>query len=210
MIVTAEIRNRDKSAGFVKISKFENGRVNRMTLSPEDAQLFYHLWLPLLDFTNRKYHINPRLKKITKASELHPADAKEIANKLWENVTIIDAYLKGAPDLPKEHQAIIRGWKRRIYGRFIVERHLKKGSIFISVENEKIYQVSGIISTWEEMFSGLPLPLLVDAVLIPFLGVIISDGLVASYNLVIGKNMRQSFKELYMTAKKGGRIHRSL
>ena len=92
-----------------------------MTLSPEDAQLFYHLWLPLLDFTNRKYHINPRLKKITKASELHPADAKEIANKLWENVTIIDAYLKGAPDHPrmetKNLRKVYRGktFEKRLY-----------------------------------------------------------------------------------------------
>ena len=145
MIVTAEIRNRDKSAGFVKISKFENGRVNRMTLSPEDAQLFYHLWIPLLNFTNRKYHINPHLKTIARASQIEPPEAKEIADRIWENTAIIDAYLKKNPDLPKEHPDIIRGWKRRIYGRFIVERHLKKGSIFISVENEKIYQVSGII-----------------------------------------------------------------
>ena len=53
-----------------------------MTLSQEDGQLFYKLWLPLLDFVNQKYHINRNLKSMATAKELEPAEVKGVANKL--------------------------------------------------------------------------------------------------------------------------------
>ena len=91
-----------------------------------------------------------------------------------------------------------------------MERHLKKGTIFISMEDEQVYQVSGIISSWEEMFYGAPMPLIVEATFIPFRDVIISDGLVIPYNIMLGGGMKRMFKDVYMAAKKSGQIHRSL
>lgn len=91
-----------------------------------------------------------------------------------------------------------------------MERHLKKGTIFISMEDEQVYQVSGIISSWEEMFYWAPMPLIVEATFLPFRDVIISDGLVMPYNIMIGSGMKRMFKDVYMAAKKSGQIHRSL
>lgn len=34
-----------------------------MTLSREDGQLYYKLWLPLLDYVNKKYRVTGRLFK---------------------------------------------------------------------------------------------------------------------------------------------------
>ena len=53
-----------------------------MNLSQEDGQLYYKLWLPLLDFVNKKYGINSKMKSIATAKNLDPADVKEVANKL--------------------------------------------------------------------------------------------------------------------------------
>ena len=92
----------------------------------------------------------------------------------------------------------------------MMERHLKKGTIFISLEDEEVYQVSGIISSWEEMFYGAPMPLIVEATFMPFRDVIISDGLVMPYNVIVGGGMKRMFKDVYMNAKKSGRIHQSL
>ena len=50
----------------------------------------------------------------------------------------------------------------------IFERHLKKGSVFISTNDESVYLVNGIIDSWEDMLSGVPTPIIVDAVLLPF------------------------------------------
>ena len=63
------------------------------TLTPEDGQLFYKLWLPLLDFVNRKFKIDKRLKSMATAKILDPKDVKKVADKLWENVQVIDEYL---------------------------------------------------------------------------------------------------------------------
>lgn len=181
-----------------------------MTLTQEDGQLYYKLWLPLLDFVNKKYRINSKMKSIAMAKSLDPVDVKEVADKLWSDVTIIDDYMKENEDLPEDHKEIIRGWKRRIQGQFLMERHLKKGTIFISMENEEVYQVSGIISSWEEMFFGAPMPLMLEATFMPFRDVIISDGLVMPYNILVGGGMKRILKEVYMEAKKSGRIHRTL
>ena len=181
-----------------------------MTLSQEDGQLYYRLWLPLLDYVNRKYRVKRKLKSIATAKGLDPADVKEVANKLWSDVTIIDDYLKENTDLPDEHREIIQSWKRRVQGKFMMERHLKKGSIFISLENEEVYQVSGIISSWEEMLYGAPMPLMMEATFMPFRDVIISDGVVMPYNILVGGGMKRMLKDMYMTAKKSGQIHQSL
>jgi len=92
----------------------------------------------------------------------------------------------------------------------MMERHLKKGTIFISMENEEVYQVSGIISSWEEMFFGAPMPLILEATFMPFRDVITSDGLIIPYNIIIEGGMKRLFKDIYMNAKKNGRIHQML
>lgn len=38
----------------------------------------------------------------------------------------------------------------------MLERHLKKGSVFISTDTQEVYMVSGIITSWEEMFFYKP------------------------------------------------------
>ena len=35
-----------------------------MTLNQNDAELFYELWFPLLDYTNKKYKVNANLRKM--------------------------------------------------------------------------------------------------------------------------------------------------
>ena len=57
-----------------------------MTLSQEDGQLFYRLWLPLLDYVNERYHVCKDLKDMATAKGLDPAEVKKVANQLWENV----------------------------------------------------------------------------------------------------------------------------
>ena len=60
------------------------------------------------------------------------------------------------------------------------------------------------------MFGYARLPLMIQATLIPFEDVITSDGLIQTYNVIIGGNMARSFKEIYMGAKKNGEIYRQL
>ncbi len=183
-----------------------------MKLSDEDGKLFYKLWLPLLDYVNEKKGICPDLHEIHLSAALDPSKIKKVADALWSETSLIDAYLRENKDLAEEEKAIILSWKRRVTGRFILERILKKGAILISVENdgEDVYQVLGIQSTWEELCGYAKLPLLLHATLIPFRDVIIPDGLILTYNVLIGGGMAQAFKDVYMREKNNGTIHRQL
>ena len=183
-----------------------------MKLAPESGNLFYQLWLPLLDFVNETYQVNPGLGRLAEADSMDPAEVKAVADVLWDNTAVLDEYLSSpaAMELPEKHRAIVAGWKRRVKGRFAVERHLKMGSILISLEDEQVYQVGGIKSSLEEMFPYVRTPFLIEAVLIPFGHVVITDGLNAALDCMVGSNMAQSFKDLYMKAKKEKRIRRSL
>lgn len=70
--------------------------------------------------------------------------------------------------------------------------------------------MSGIISSWEEIFYYAPMPLMLEATFMPFKNVIISGGLVVPYKIVIGGNMAKNFKDIYMTAKKNKTLHKFL
>ena len=175
-----------------------------MKLKPEDAGLFYELFLPLLDYVNERFHVTVKKVKF-KGESIDPRDAIEAAHFLWERTWIIDDYLDESK-LSCEHREIIHGWKRCISGTFIIERHLKKGTVFISADDETVYLVNGIIDSWNEMLGGQPTPLILKATLLPFKNVIISDGLVTSYAIRFGRNSAAEFKETYMNAKRNGDI----
>lgn len=170
-----------------------------MTLSPGDVQLYYSLWMPLLDYVNKEYHVSSKQTTFTSPQDSAPKEVKKVADRLWEDAdSIIDEYLKEKNTLPDEHREIIRGWKRRIRGKFLLERHLKKGSIFISTEDHEVYQVSGIKTSWEETLAGMNAPLFIEVTLIPFKGLIIYDGIALPYvNVSMGGGLKRRYKDIY-------------
>lgn len=97
---------------------------------------------------------------------------------------------------------ILKSWKGCITGRFIIERHLKKGAVFISIDDNSVFLVNGIVSSWEEMLRNAPMPTLLDETLLPFKNAIISDGLVSVMPIIFGLNSKADFKEIYMDAKR--------
>ncbi len=175
-----------------------------MKLKPEDAELFYELLFPLLDYVNENFHVTTGKVRFTGES-IHPQDAYEVANFLWKRAEIIDDYLNEM-QLPDERGEIIQGWKRCIPGTFILERYLKKGAVFISASTEDVYLVNGIIDSWDEMLHGIPTPLVLQVPLLPFRDVIITDGLVSVSRIRFDRNYSADFKKTYMEAKHNGSI----
>jgi len=74
----------------------------------------------LLDFVNQKYKLVRKLYGMTSPQGLPLNDVKQISDKLWENKMV------------DEDAAIVSSWKRAIQGKFIVDRHLRNGSVLIS------------------------------------------------------------------------------
>ena len=178
-----------------------------MTLEKQDAELFYQLWFPLLDYVNEKYQVCPSVGTIDRNRGVDAADAKKVANYLWSHTEVLQEYLAQA-DLSEELAQIVAGWAQCKPGKYIMERHLKKGTVFISEDDQKVYMVKGLVSSWEEMLGKGPV--LLDAVLLPFRDSIISDGLVVSYPVSFGRGISDAFKRIYMDAKTNGTICFSL
>lgn len=172
-----------------------------MTLDNEDIKRFYNIWFHLLDYTNEKYEIVPALKDISKSNSVSPEEIAPVRDKLWLNDKIIDEFVAENPfrftDLDI---AIVDSWRYRVSGQFILLKHLKNYSILLG--NQNIYGVTGIVSPISEMFPAYVLPLMIDAVLIPFEGKIIYDSLLMPYQVQFGSGAKKGFQEEYRELKK--------
>lgn len=178
-------------------------------LSSDDVKLFYRIFFGLLDYVNGKKKVND-LKDLAAQESLDPQAVKEIARVVWQDISLIDDYLsERGSSLPAEEEEILRSWKRVVSGRFVIERNLKNGSIVIGEDN-RVYLVRGIATSLEEMFFYRPLPVMINADLLPFKGVIITDGLVSSMNIFMGGGIKKQLKDEYNSAKRRGMIHTSL
>ena len=178
-----------------------------MTLTSNDANLFYETWLPLLEYVNQTYKVSSKLSKIAQTTNPNVEELMKVVGKLWNDVSVIDTYISVKGNLLTQEQIeLLKGWKRFKTGRFVLERHLKSGSIFISVKDESTYLVSGIVSPWVDMLYQARLPLLLEVTFIPFKDKIISDGFATPFHLSFGSNMKEVLKQNYLSAKKENRI----
>jgi hypothetical protein len=177
-----------------------------MKLSAQDAQLFFRLMWGLQLDVNRRQKVVPGVDSAEAYARLSTEEKLQVRGALWENPALIDVYVSENPDgLPADELAIIERWKRFVSGTFQIFRYLKKHAIFIRDEDH-VYGVLGLVDTIEDMLHGRKPPIMVEAVLLPFKGRIVHDGLLSSYSIYFGGGIRSSLNETYMAAKQNERI----
>lgn len=172
-----------------------------MKLSAEDTDLFYKLNLALLAFTNKKLKLLPDAERPEAVKQL-PLDEKVVLrNALWDEDNLIDSFLNENPfRLSSEEMNIVGSWKHRVKGRFILISHLKSHSVFLKDNEQIAYGVLGLQDDLETVL-GPNLPMIVDAVLLPFRDKIIYDGLLSPYGISFGKGFRTGINDSYQQAK---------
>jgi len=172
-----------------------------MKLSAEDADLFYKLNLALLAFTNKKLKLCPDAETPEAVKQL-PLDKKVvIRNALWEEDNLIESFLNENPfQLSSEEIDIVGSWKHRVNGRFILVSHLKNHSVFLKEDEQIAYGVLGLQDDLESIL-GPNLPIILEAVLLPFRDRIVHDGLLSPFRISFGKGFRAGTKDSYQQAK---------
>lgn len=179
-----------------------------MLLSQEDAALFYRAWGALLTWVNDQRSIVPRFPRPTPSHPIEPSLADQIRKVVWAEDALRERFLaEGAADLAAEERALIASWRHRVSGSFVVSRHLRKHSIFMS---EHVYGVLGIYSPLEAMIPYVPR--FIEAVLIPFRHVIITDGLLTSpaVHITFGAGARRCINAQYDAARETAQIRTTL
>ena len=177
-----------------------------MILDPEDASLFYRAWWPLLTWVNDQRGVVPRFATATPGRPLSPALALPVRNALWADDSLREQFLaEGASELGAAERELIASWKHRVSDRFVVFKHLKKHSIFMSKE---VFAVVGLYSPLAELLPHVPM--FVQAVLLPFRDQIIIDGLVESMQIGFGPGARRMLHSQFTEAKAHSRVRSTL
>jgi hypothetical protein len=173
-----------------------------MVLLPNETKLFFDNFFGILSYLNDKYNLVEDFGHPQNPSNVGIKDIQLLKDKLWNDVGIIDEYIDSIWDMPKENIEILKGWKKKISGRYVIVRHLKKYSVFLNEKNNSLYSVLGITNSIDDMIYGRTLPVLVEAVLLPFRNQIIHDSVLQMYNISFGSNFRRDLNERYMKIKK--------
>ena len=178
-----------------------------MCLPTHEVDRFYKMWFSLLRFANEKLKVVPNLSHKGPEDSIDSKRAIKVRDALWKNEAILDQFIEENPArLPPEDLNILKNWKYRRQGNFIIYKVLKKHAIFISQDKHAdVFAVKGLYNSFEEMF-GTDFPRLVEAVLLPFNNEITTDGLLPSYNLIFGRGILDELKAIYDDVKERGEI----
>jgi hypothetical protein len=173
-----------------------------MRLSKEDVKLFYRLYNPLLVYVNKKFKI---IEGIDSPEDLKKFSIKKI-NKLrdglYKHSELINSFVAENPlNFSANELKVIGSWKEFIKGRFLIFRYLKNYTVFLNTDKSpKAYGVLALNTAFEEMV-GSYLPVVVEAVFLPFNGKIVYDGILFPYSMTFGGGIRRSLNDAYQEAK---------
>ncbi|GIX41730.1 MAG: hypothetical protein KatS3mg129_1463 [Leptospiraceae bacterium] len=173
-----------------------------MKLSKNDTELFYKLFYSLLIYVNKKLKVIDGINSRDDLNKLSVNEVKEIRDALYNYPEFIDSFVADNPfNFSTDELKIISSWKHFVKGLFIIFRYLKNYTIFIDDnKTTKVYGVFALNRPFQEII-GPDLPVLVEAVLLPFKDKIIYDSMLEPYPFVFGRGIRKNFNDFYEKAK---------
>ena len=174
-----------------------------MLLNPPELDLFFRLHRTLMFFVNQRLQAIPDKPATPEGfSGLSPEKRLKVRDAFLANPDLIQAFVEENPaHLPDEELEIIRSWQHLVAGKFYIFRELKKYTVFLATQEPTVaYGVLGLSQPFEELV-GPYLPVLVNAVLLPFRDKIVYDGLLSSYRISFGPGIRRSLNESFKEAK---------
>ena len=176
---------------------------NTMPLDPDELRLFYKLYPSLLCFVNQRQGVTSTPFDVPEHFGRLPIEERlKLRDALVADIQLIDAFVSENPfELSQDELEVIRSWKDLVAGEFYVYRCLTKYTVFLTAGEPVVaYGVLSLVDSFEDLV-GHRLPHLCQAVLLPFKGRIVYDGMLAGYNVRFGSGIRRRLKESYDAAK---------
>ncbi len=174
-----------------------------MNLSPEDTQLFYKLHWSLLAYANQHLKIMPPIASFEEIGQPPIEQVAQLRNALHDNFDLLEQFVaENPPGFSPQELTIVASWRHCVRGDFYILRYLKPYAVFLSgQEPTHLYGVLGLVDPLEVVLHGAPLPLLVQATLLPFRDGIIYDGIMNFYSIFFGGGIRGNLNETYSRLK---------
>jgi len=156
-------------------------------LSNSDAKLFYKIYFGILEFTNKKYKIKPKLK-IYKQNGVDLGEIYYVIDHFWKTKDeIIDEFIKLNPyKFNKEELKIVENFKQGFRDTFIIGKYEVDYTIILNMN--KTYMIKGLYDNIDEMISYHDLPKPVITAIMPFKDQLIYDGLIQPLNIKMGSS----------------------
>ena len=155
------------------------------------------------------FYVNQRLQVIQDNlataedfSTLLPEIQLKVRNAFLAHLDLIEPFVDENPGhLSEDELDIVRSWRHLATGKFYVFRELAKYTVFLSTEKQPVaYGVLALSQPFED-FIGPFLPVMVKAVLLPFKGQVIYDGILNFYRITFGPGIRRSLNDDFKEAK---------
>jgi uncharacterized protein YchJ len=174
-------------------------------LSASDTEHFYRLWYGVLAYVNRKYSLTPSVQRDLERNNYETIDASKIQSardKVWEEPGLIAEFIEnGGAKLSDDDRTILLDWQaNHIKNRFMLLKHIRDYSVFMLFDDGKtstLYGVIGLLNSLNRLFPRERLPIMVEAVLLPFKGRIVYDTLIASYQISFKSGAASGFERFY-------------
>lgn len=172
-----------------------------MKIDQKDGERFFKIWWNLLYFVNQKLGLVPELIVPDQISILPTEKSLKLRTELWAHPELLESFIQFNPaKLAEQDLAVASSWRQRIQGKFILFKHLKKYSVFLSTDESPIaYGVKSLALGLDELVPYPPT--IVEAVLLPLEGILIYDTFIAQFSISIGDGLKSMFKDSYNQAK---------
>jgi hypothetical protein len=180
-------------------------------LSPAEHQDFFSLMAALDLYTNRRLHVLTGVDDLAALNALGSTQLHKIRSAMWNDVGSIEEFIRTNPSgLSEKLLSDARLLHHAVQGQFFCERILKQHAIFISMGSPTcVYAVQGLSQRIDELLSRvqpLGVAVMLNAVLLPFRGRIVWDGLFTVLPVTSGAGIRRIYRAEYTRAKEAGAI----
>jgi len=165
-------------------------------LSPEDYRLYLKLHQSLLVFTAQKRYPMRSVKTVNDFLKLTWEEKFKIRDGFMGKIALIDEFITSNPyNFTTPELEVIKSWKNYVKDGFFIVKYTKEGAIFLeeTSKDPKAYQVLALGNPLSEVIS-LPLPARVAAVLLPFKGRIVYDGMIRTDRVIFGSGIARSIR----------------
>lgn len=181
-----------------------------MLLTEIQIERFYELMTPLLVYVNERTNtLEPHVRENLEYF-FNPKAENELRVALWRNPHLLVDYLHDNPyNFDDEDLTVVANWKNFQFGDFTLCKVIRERGIFLSHDDpQRFYSVIPLIEPFKNLLPEIPI--IVRTALIPYQGVIVYDGSMASYGIYFGPGLRAAASDWYIDAYERGLIKTTL